>query len=38
MTAQEMSTMLRYNQNPIIFLINNEGYTIEVVSNRYKMS
>lgn len=30
MTAQEISTMIRYKVNPIIFLINNGGYTIEV--------
>lgn len=30
MTAQEVSTMIRYNLNPIIILINNGGYTIEV--------
>ncbi|KAG2442996.1 hypothetical protein HYH02_009412 [Chlamydomonas schloesseri] len=30
MTAQEVSTMLRYGLDPIIFLINNGGYTIEV--------
>eukprot|EP00854_Cymbomonas_tetramitiformis_P006745 gene6745-8068_t len=30
MTAQELSTMIRYQTNPIIFLINNNGYTIEV--------
>ncbi|QEG37199.1 alpha-keto acid decarboxylase family protein [Bythopirellula goksoeyrii] len=30
LTAQEVSTMLRYNAKPIIFLINNGGYTIEV--------
>ncbi|GKB45235.1 pyruvate decarboxylase 2 [Tanacetum coccineum] len=29
-TAQDVSTMLRWGQNPIIFLINNGGYTIEV--------
>jgi pyruvate decarboxylase len=29
-TAQEVSTMLRCEQNSIIFLINNGGYTIEV--------
>jgi len=29
-TAQEVSTMLRWGQNTIIFLINNGGYTIEV--------
>lgn len=30
LTAQEVSTMIRYETNPIIFLINNGGYTIEV--------
>ena len=30
LTAQEVSTMIRYGVNPIIFLINNRGYTIEV--------
>jgi len=30
MTAQEISTMIRYGVRPIIFLINNGGYTIEV--------
>ncbi|TVU21718.1 hypothetical protein EJB05_31373 [Eragrostis curvula] len=29
-TAQEVSTMIRWGQNSIIFLINNGGYTIEV--------
>ncbi|KAG6516003.1 hypothetical protein ZIOFF_026450 [Zingiber officinale] len=29
-TAQDVSTMIRYSQNNIIFLINNGGYTIEV--------
>ena len=29
LTAQEVSTMLRHQYNPIIFLINNHGYTIE---------
>ncbi len=29
LTAQELSTLLRYQQQPIIFLINNGGYTIE---------
>jgi pyruvate decarboxylase len=28
-TAQEISTMIRYGVKPIIFLINNRGYTIE---------
>lgn len=31
LTAQEISTMLRYKLNPIVFLINNDGYTIERV-------
>jgi pyruvate decarboxylase len=30
LTAQEVSNMIRYKLNPIIFLINNRGYTIEV--------
>lgn len=30
MTAQEVSTMIRHGAKPIIFLINNRGYTIEV--------
>jgi TPP-dependent 2-oxoacid decarboxylase len=30
LTAQEVSTMIRYGLKPIIFLINNGGYTIEV--------
>mmetsp|Transcript_109828 Transcript_109828/g.215281 ORF Transcript_109828/g.215281 Transcript_109828/m.215281 type:complete len:175 (+) Transcript_109828:1-525(+) len=30
MTAQEVSTMLRFGMNNIIFLVNNDGYTIEV--------
>jgi indolepyruvate decarboxylase len=29
MTAQELSTILRRGLKPIIFLINNNGYTIE---------
>lgn len=29
MTAQALSTILRHNLKPIIFLINNDGYTIE---------
>jgi len=29
-TVQDVSTMIRNGQNPIIFLINNGGYTIEV--------
>ncbi len=30
LTAQELSTMIRYGLRPIVFLINNGGYTIEV--------
>jgi TPP-dependent 2-oxoacid decarboxylase len=30
LTAQEVSTMIRYEVHPIIFLLNNGGYTIEV--------
>lgn len=29
MTAQEISTIIRHQLNPIFFLINNDGYTIE---------
>ena len=28
-TAQELSTILRHDYRPVIFLINNGGYTIE---------
>jgi indolepyruvate decarboxylase len=28
-TAQELSTILRHDHKPIIFLVNNGGYTIE---------
>jgi len=28
-TAQDLSTMIRYKTTPTIFLINNDGYTIE---------
>jgi len=30
MTAQELSTMIRYGLKPIVFIMNNGGYTIEV--------
>jgi len=30
LSAQEVSTMIRYQTNPILFLLNNRGYTIEV--------
>ena len=29
LTAQEVSTMLRHELHPIIFLLNNDGYTVE---------
>lgn len=29
LTGQEVSTMLRHKYNPVVFLINNNGYTIE---------
>jgi indolepyruvate decarboxylase len=29
MTVQELSTLFRYDLKPIIFLLNNDGYTIE---------
>jgi indolepyruvate decarboxylase len=29
MTAQELSTMVRFGKTPIIFLMNNKGYTAE---------
>jgi indolepyruvate decarboxylase len=31
MTGQEISTIIRHGLNPIIFLINNDGYTVERV-------
>eukprot|EP01057_Protomagalhaensia_wolfi_P003026 Protomagalhaensia_wolfi_Nauph_80__3025@NODE_309_length_2834_cov_46_852952_g232_i0_p1_GENE_NODE_309_length_2834_cov_46_852952_g232_i0NODE_309_length_2834_cov_46_852952_g232_i0_p1_ORF_typecomplete_len599_score108_25TPP_enzyme_N/PF02776_18/8e42TPP_enzyme_C/PF02775_21/1_1e03TPP_enzyme_C/PF02775_21/7_9e30TPP_enzyme_M/PF00205_22/6_2e16CO_dh/PF02552_16/0_097Transketolase_N/PF00456_21/0_15_NODE_309_length_2834_cov_46_852952_g232_i01461798 len=30
-TAQDLSTMIRYKCNPVVFLVNNDGYTIERV-------
>ena len=30
-TCQDLSTMIRYHLKPIIFLLNNDGYTIERV-------
>lgn len=29
LTAQELSTVMRHNLTPLVFLINNDGYTIE---------
>ncbi len=31
LTAQEISTMMRYGLKPVIFVLNNKGYTIERV-------
>ena len=33
MTVQEISSMIRSNIKPIIFVINNGGYTIERLQN-----
>lgn len=30
MSAQELSTIVRYNFSPIIFILNNGGYTVEI--------
>jgi TPP-dependent 2-oxoacid decarboxylase len=30
MTAQDVSTMMRFEAAPIIFLVNNAGYAIEI--------
>jgi TPP-dependent 2-oxoacid decarboxylase len=37
MTGQELSTIIRCNLNPVIFLLNNDGYQIErvIYDNRY---
>lgn len=37
MTAQEVSSLIRDDINPVVFLVNNDGYTIERViqDNRY---
>lgn len=37
LTAQEISTILRHKLTPIIFLLNNDGYTIERVIHGPKM-
>lgn len=38
LTAQEISTMLKHHLTPIIFLLNNQGYTIERVIHGLHMS
>jgi TPP-dependent 2-oxoacid decarboxylase len=37
LTCQDISTMMRQHLNPVIFLINNDGYTIErvIIDNDY---
>lgn len=30
-TAQDVSTMMRFDANPVIFLVNNSGYAIEIL-------
>jgi len=37
LTAQELSTVVRHKLTPIIFLLNNDGYTIERVIHGPKM-
>lgn len=37
LTAQELSTVLKHDLTPIVFLINNDGYTIERVIHGPKM-
>jgi len=36
-TAQDLSTMIRYNCKPLVFLVNNDGYLIErvIVDRKY---
>jgi indolepyruvate decarboxylase len=29
MTGQELSTVIRHGQNPVVFLLNNDGYQVE---------
>ena len=38
LSAQEMSTAIRHKLTPIIFLLNNDGYTIERVIHGPRMS
>jgi len=37
MTGQELSTIIRYRQNPVVFLLNNGGYQVEraIYDNAY---
>ncbi|EWY80938.1 pyruvate decarboxylase [Fusarium oxysporum NRRL 32931] len=38
MTVQELSTIIRHNLNVIVFVINNDGYTIERCIHGYTQS
>ncbi|MDP3562358.1 MAG: alpha-keto acid decarboxylase family protein [Legionellaceae bacterium] len=38
LTAQEISTVMRHHLSPIVFLLNNDGYTIERVIHGPNMS
>ena len=38
LTAQELSTVIRHQLTPIVFLLNNEGYTIERVIHGEKQA
>ena len=37
MTGQELSTVIRHKQNPVVFLLNNDGYQVEraIYDNAY---
>jgi indolepyruvate decarboxylase len=37
MTGQELSTVIRHGQNPVVFLLNNDGYQVEraIYDNAY---
>ncbi len=37
MTGQELSSIVRYGQNPVVFLLNNDGYQVEraICDNAY---
>lgn len=37
LTAQEISTVIRHKLSPVVFLINNDGYTIERVIHGSRM-
>ena len=37
MTAQELSTLLRLKLNPVIFIVNNQGYAFEKIFTGLKI-